>query len=327
MAGLRNREKRLGGPVAWSALTVAGGLIAGVFGYTATRPDTGPAAHADAGRRPFAANSAWNTPIPPHPRLARGSDATAAHLARGVHANLYRFGTPVYRVSGRTAGAHRRNVTCLRNWGPCLLRDVPIPADARPAPGSDGAMVVVDAAHLQVYDFWRARHTDTGWTAAWGTRDPLDGMGNEHGGAVGAGFSGLAGLVRLSDISTGRIDHALHFSTDIACAGRFRYPATKTDGSSHAADCLPEGARVQLDPSIDVDAIPDITPGEMAVARALQVYGAYNRDNGGAPMAFGFEYPAGRPDPYPAAGLSHDYYDFPHIPWKHLRVLASWNGR
>jgi hypothetical protein len=283
----------------------------------------GPALTATGGR-PFAARSAWNTPIPAHPKLAAGSAAEAAHLAAGVHADLYEFGTPVFQVPG--GSGTRQDVGCLEDWGPCLLKDVPMPDGARPSPGSDGSMIVVDAARRKVFDFWRMRRTGGGWAASWGTANPLYGKGDEHGGAVGAGFSGLAGLVRAFEIRQGRIDHALHFSTDNACAGRFAYPATKTDGASSAADCVPEGARVQLDPSVDVAAIPGITPGERTVARAMQVYGAYNRDNGGAPMAFGFENPAGRADPYPAAGLTPDYYAFPHIPWKRLRVLASWNG-
>lgn len=276
------------------------------------------------GGRPFADGSAWNTPIPAHPRLAANSRAAVAHLSEHVVANLYAYGTPVYTVTGPAAG---QNVACIEKWGPCLLQDVPIPGNARPAPGDDGAMVVIDTARRAVYDFWRLRRTGTGWQTSWGTANPLYGSGDERGGAVGAGFSGLAGLVRRFEIRRGHIDHALHFSSDASCAGRFAYPATKTDGISRAGNCVAEGARVQLDPSIDVGAIPGITRAEKTVARALQRYGAYNRDNGAAPMAFGFENPAGRMNPYPAAGLPHDYAAFPHIPWHRLRVLASWNGR
>jgi len=278
---------------------------------------------ADSGR-PFAADSAWNTPIPADPRLAANSDAAAAHLSRQVVANLYEFGSPVYTVSG---SADRQNIPCLEDWGPCLLKSVPIPMTAKTSSGSDSSMIIVDRSRKKVYDFWQLRQSGGGWQASWGTANPLYGKSNENGGAVGAGYSGLAGRVRMFEIRQGHIDHALHFSTDNSCSGRFLYPATKTDGSSGAGDCVPEGARVQLDPSVDVDAIPGITRGEKIVAKALQKYGAYNQNNGGAPMAFGFENPAGRADPYPAAGLDHDYYDFPHIPWTKLRVLASWNGR
>jgi hypothetical protein len=105
-----------------------------------------------------------------------------------------------------------------------------------------------------------------------------------------------------------------------------RYPASKTDGSSSLSNCIPEGARIQLDPSVNVDAISGITPGERAIAHALQTYGAYADNNGGAKMGFSFENPVSKTDPYPATGLAWDYYDMPHIPWNRLRVLNNWNG-
>ncbi len=42
----------------------------------------------------------------------------------------------------------------------------------------------------------------------------------------------------------------------------FRPPALKTDGDSRRADCLPEGARLQLDPALDLGSLPGLTPGE-----------------------------------------------------------------
>jgi hypothetical protein len=122
---------------------------------------------------------------------------------------------------------------------------------------------------------------------------------------------------------SGVIPHALSIATDNSCSGGFRAPAVKSDGSSGRGDCVPEGARLQLDPSINVDALPGITPGERAVAKALQTYGAINRDNAGTPLCVQFEAPFGEADPYPAAGFTGDYYQMPHIPWAKLRVLRG----
>lgn len=285
-------------------------------------------ARIEADPRPFASDSAWNLPIPDRPVLDPRSAAMVGHLAsqdRGF-ANLYAYGTPVFEADASTP---RHRVRCTASWGACGLEDrpVPIPADAAPSPGSDGSMVVIDRATRTVYDFWQARRIPGGWETSWGTANPLDGYGNDNGGAIGAGISALAGLVRTSEIRTGQIDHALVFSTDNACTTSYRYPATQTDGQSSAPDCIPEGARIQLDPLIDIEAIPGITPAERAVAKALQIYGAYCRDNGAAPMAFAFENPITTADPHPEAGLRWDYYGMPHIPWKRLRVLSNWTGR
>jgi hypothetical protein len=187
-------------------------------------------------------------------------------------------------------------------------------------------MVVIDRAADRVYDFWKARRTDSGgWEAGWGTWTGLGGDG--RGGGTGAGIDLLAGLVRTHEIRGGVIDHALSFASDLSCPAVFRYPATKTDGTATRRPCLPQGARVQLDPTIDVRRIPDVTPGEIAVAKALQTYGAYLRDSAAAPMAFGFERPTGEADPYRVvAGFPWDFYSMPHIPWDRLRVLRQWDG-
>ena len=108
----------------------------------------------------------------------------------------------------------------------------------------------------------------------------------------------------------------------------FVFPATKSDGSGSGSGCLPEGTRLQLDPSINLAGISGITPFELMVGKALQTYGAYIKDTAGSGTsgAIGFENPAdGQPDVYSQMGVG-DYYGFPHIPnaW---HVLNSWNGQ
>ena len=144
---------------------------------------------------------------------------------------------------------------------------------------------------------------------------------------TGAGVSRLAGVVRIAEVERGEIRHPLVFSTDIACSGAHRFPASKTDGLSDDPACIPQGARVQLDPDLDVDALEGLTAAERMVARALQRYGAYAIDNGGARMAYSFERPSGEDDPYPSVGLDRDYRRMDEIPWERLRVLRSWDGR
>lgn len=289
--------------------------------------DVGDAPIADSQEEFFGRDNPWNVPIPSDPVLDEDSDALVAALARerAGYALLYEHGLPVYESDAETP---RYEIECTEDWGPCGLEEgpVPVPAGARPSPG-DGAMVVIDRDSDRVFDFWLARRTaQGGWEAAWGTQTTVDGDG--QGGATGAGIDLLAGLVRTYEIRAGRIDHALTFASDLSCPDVFRHPATKTDGSSTRRPCLPQGARVQLDPSIDVRRIPDITPGEIAVAEALQKYGAYLRDSGAAPMAYAFERPTDEADPYPVvAEFPWDYYGMPHIPWERLRVLRQWDGR
>jgi hypothetical protein len=276
--------------------------------------------------RPFAAASVWNTPIPGNPAIDRNSAAmvrsvTASNTAT---ANLYEYGEPVFNA---VAGTPTARVTCTEDWGTCDVeeRTMRIPAEAQPTTGSDGRMIIVDLTDRVVCDFWQARKTGSGqWTTSWATCAPLDGSGSgPNGGATGAGINALTGVVRTFEVRNGHIPHTLSVATNNSCTGAFRAPATKTDGQSGRGDCVPEGARLQLDPSIDVDAIPGITPGERAVARALQTYGAINRDNCGSNLCVQFEAPFGEADPYPGAGFQGDYWTMPHIPWARLRVIAG----
>ena len=312
-------------PAASPAGSPSGAPSAVVAARSATAP-----LDADSGR-PFAADSAWNTELPADPVLDPRSGPMVASVlqdARAV-ANIYEFGDPVFTADAQTPTA---TVDCTMSWGDCPLegRLLRIPAEARPSPGSDGRVIVVDLVDRTSCDFWQASRVDaTHWTTSWGTCADLDGDGRAtsgSGGATGAGVNALTGVVRTFEMRNLEIPHALSVATNNSCAGEFRYPATKTDGHSSRADCIPEGARLQLDPSIDVDAIPGITPGERAIARALQIYGAINRDNSGSPICISFETPIAETDPFPAAGLVGDYYDMPHIPWEHVRVLRSWDG-
>jgi hypothetical protein len=286
--------------------------------------------------RPFAAASPWNLAIPDHPRLDENSDALVEALIEdgGGHALIYEFGIPVYEADADTPTV---TVTCTKKaWGKCPLagQRVPIPDGASPSSGSDGAMVVIDRSTGRVYDFWQvAQAGPDSWRASWGTWAPLGGegvggeVGGSAGGSTGAGINLLAGLVRVSEIENGAIEHALALVSDKSCPGTYRYPATKTDGHASEPPCIPQGARVQLDPAIDVGSIPGISPAERAVAEALQTYGGYLRDSGGTSLGMAFELPTGGADPYSAAGLPWDYYNMPDIPWDRLRVLNSWNGR
>jgi hypothetical protein len=271
----------------------------------------------------FAPTAAWNVPIPTGAVLDPNSSALAAHLASSVVADLYEYGIPVFDADASTP---RYTVTCTKPWGVCPLsqQPVPVPPGAQPSSGSDSAMAVIDWSEGRVFEFWQARAVGGGWQSSWGAVVSLDGDGT--GGATGSGDSVIAGLVRTSELAAGQINHALTFSSDNTCASSIRYPAIKTDGSSTASDCIPEGARVRLDPSVNLDLIPGITPAERAIGHALQTYGAFVRDTGGAPMAIIFQDPAGGPNPYPASGLTEDYASFPHLPWNALQVLRSWNG-
>jgi hypothetical protein len=273
--------------------------------------------------------------IPADAVLDPNSDAMVAYVARknAGYALLYEFGIPIWEAASTTPSSP---ITCTMApaWGPCPFTDgAPIPDGAYPHSGSDGAMVVVDRTANRSYEFWQFRREAAGYVTSWGAMFALDGAGwGGVGSSTAAGASRLGGVVRTFEIEVGEILHALVMSIDNACATGFRPPAVKTDGDSQRADCIPQGVRLQLDPTIDLQQIPGITRGEQIVARALQVFGVYVIDKGGGTMGISFELArdatsANNPGAvYLASGFAWDYFDMPHIPWSRLRVLRQWDG-
>ena len=297
-----------------------------------------PAAEAAAARPYFAAADwLWNT-IPDNPVLDGASTQMVAQLKTGKHVALLRqFGVTLRGPSGITGSTPRYDVAFSRvpSWGPDPFGTdkMPIPSGTPVPPGSDGHLAVADPTNGQVYNLWQARFSANKWQASWGSRVPLQGDGRETYGSssTGARLARYAAVVRASEIAARSIPHALFFSTDMAAlASNFRYPAAASDGANMArvATPIPEGARVQLDPTINLNAIPGITPFELTIGTALQRYGAYCGDNGGSRMSFLFEYESGGAvgPTYAAAGVPWDYFDLTRLPWDKLRVLRSWNG-
>jgi hypothetical protein len=92
---------------------------------------------------------------------------------------------------------------------------------------------------------------------------------------TGAGSSSLAGLLRGYDAThldeDGTYGHALQGASMYRAKGRWVSPATKSDGPDTSADAIPQGSRLQLNPSFNCGAIS--TPGIRAYCRTAQKYG------------------------------------------------------
>ncbi|MEJ2887998.1 hypothetical protein [Actinomycetospora aeridis] len=321
-----------------AVLVVLAACSSGARGGPVTSGDdagaVSPASVAPVQTRPFADDSPLNSPISDDPTIDPQSNAMISGMFDGDGvpiANIDEFGFGIYDAQASTP---KYTVTCRYNWGACPFdgHEVPL-TEAMEAPrGSDAQLAVIDWETRTVYEMWQYRWNDGEPSAAWGSVLSVDGSGLTQppdgiGHSRGSGFSVLAGVVRRYEIQQGRIDHALEFSTNRCKMNEFREPAFQTDGKVDEPNAVPEGARLQLDPSVDVDSLPDLTDAERIVARALQEYGAYAVDCGGSPMAIGFERtPSGAPSPYPNVGITHDYMPLGGIPTDKLRVLASWDS-
>lgn len=284
------------------------------------------------GGRPFSDDSPYNRVVPTKPVLDAQSPAMAARLAAQPAAlALFRHALPVYDVDATTP---LRAITSIRRPERSVLpaEGLRIPEGASPNSGANGALVLLDWSAGRAWELYRFGWDGAGVRVDSGAFVPFDGTGVPKRTSGYAGGSYLAGLIRVREIAQGRIPHALAFGTKFARKGTWRHPAQQTDGKLTGAETIPVGARIQLDPTLDLDAIAGLTPGERTIAEALQTYGAYCVGASGEPFLFFCEL---APDAtavdqpgsvYSANGFIGDGAPLSNIPWDRLRVLQQWDG-
>jgi hypothetical protein len=268
--------------------------------------------------RPFNAQSPWNTPIPANPTLDPNSAALIDDFKNssqwGVHldVNIDGYSIPLFWADASTP---KVLVTCRTGGhgfvgtnGSNATAMVPIPAGAAPDPQSDHHLLIVDRSTDTEYGMWDTVFANGAWTCGLGALLDLNGTGvrplakdatpwwEAHGArAWGVGLS--AGLIRPEEIAAGRIEHALVVAYPHIRAGMYVPPASTAQGANGVGAQkdrgIPCGGRIQLDPSIDVDAIAVSAAGK-AILRALQIYGAYVGDYSGALSLYGDNSPDAR---------------------------------
>jgi hypothetical protein len=276
---------------------------------------------------PYALTSPFNTPIPGDAQADQRSSAMVSGLVEvrrqgGFLLSVRRWTVPIYFAGASTP---RYDVSLSADWArQRILRRVPIPSNAQPDPGGDAHMVVVDRTTACEFDFWQARkESDRQWSASWANEISTRGSGVYARGlsARGSGFALLAGLVWPWELKAGHIDHALVFTYPFTKAGGPVAPATESDGRSTRDDAIPEGARLQLDPTLDLNTL-SLPRYELIIARALQKYGMYLADTGGSNVAIPIVSPQGYAhDPYSGVLPDTTYAPLSGIPLERMRVL------
>jgi hypothetical protein len=284
---------------------------------------------------PFAKADYLVTPIPSDavidPRSAQIVDQLTTD-PNPAAALLVEYGIPIVEadvdtpVVSITCTAQRDEICGVESVAP-----IRIPEDAAPNTGTDGALVVVDTDAGRTYELWRAERVSASeWSVEWGSTNELDGDGITTSGGSGSGLSRLVGIVRIDELRNGAIDHAIAVSSSETCTSEWRDPAWSSDGRRDGPHCVPMGARLQLDPTIDLDGL-ELRPGERIVAEALQEYGAYVVDSGASLISVFFELEPPTPgnelgEVLTDLGFRWDYDPLDGIPWERLEMLQNWDG-
>ncbi|GEM_PF-1132156 len=309
----------------------------------------------------YSADSPLNRPISQDPAIDPDSDAMVRLLqASGeLVIQVRQYSSPVYIADASTP---RRTVElpCGPWWelGASRMTGVPIPDGAEPTLDVDGSdnpvppdtttcgenadqdnnLIVLDLETRCEYDLWQFRWVGGQAVASWGGAVSLDGTGIYPGGLStrGSGFAFLGGLIWPDELQDGRIEHALVFNYPYTRAGGPVAPATATDGvwdgteeeirdlAGPGAVPMPEGARLQLDPELDLDTL-GLTSYERTIARALQKYGMFLVDTGGGSGIglYAIDPRSVQGNPYEGVLPDGDFVPLPNIPMDRFRVLET----
>ncbi|WP_433793560.1 hypothetical protein [Actinoplanes sp. CA-252034] len=279
------------------------------------------------GGRLYSATSPFNQAIPANPQLdPRSADyvrlLNRSKKEKGFVLALSEWTVPAYFAKQTTA----RHDVQIEGFDEVrrTMRGVPIPDNARPDPAEDAHLTVIDPATRCGYDLIGAKKTAAGWTAKWANVTSTADSGIYPFGMStrATGFAPLAGMIWPAELRSGRIDHALVFAYPYTRSGGPVAPATSSDGRTALAAAMPQGARVQLDPTLDLESL-GLTAHERTIAVALQRYGMYLGDTGGALALYAVNPQSFDTNPY--AGLLPDepYVFLDKIPVDRFRVLKT----
>jgi hypothetical protein len=317
---------------------------------TASAPGSGTSTESEASPSSpftfFSPSSFWNAALASNAALDPSSTQLVSAFAREVQSeeqvksgpwiNTTHASVPVYTVPASQPMVPVKLVNATDEPLSEAWSEVPLPANAEPATGSDKDLVVWQPSSGRLWEFWRLEHGGGGWSASWGgaIRDvssnpgvygPEAWPGAKDGWGVSATSMSIAGgLITLEDLEAGHIDHALAIAIPNTRLGVYASPARRTDGKSTEATSIPEGAHLRLEPGLDLASLhlPKLT---LMMAEAAQRYGIVVRDT--APNISFYAQdpiPTGT-EPYKGAG---GYFEgkepdelLASFPWSHLQLL------
>lgn len=305
-------------------------------------------------RTPYDTSAPWNTPIGATPTIDPNSTNFINRIitktplegqSAGVFANkavltsdVSQYTIPIYSFDNETPRASVQMSGYFSSYDAgdnsrvgygfaATIPNVPIPAQAVSGVGSDGQITFWDAQNNVEWGFWQFGKDPNGTYYAtngfrYHTGSGYNGRFADGKAGRGAGTTYLSGLVRRWEIEQGHIDHALSMAYK-GPSPECRYPASKSDGGNFggiAGTDAPEGARVQLNPSLDVTTL-GLSSAGVTIARALQQYGAYIIDNSGSTKVYiedqtTANWPISTADP-----LHIERYTVSAIPLNQLRVI------
>jgi hypothetical protein len=243
-----------------------------------------PAGTRDPWLQPYSSYSVWNTSIGSTAQWSVQSDADVIDLHHsGYYINAGMWSYPFYQGATDQAQA---SFTVTDNTYPIPNVMLNLPAGASPSypvQGGDHHMVVYSPDKKSIYHFFNCNTVSGGFGCGQSQMD------NACGEALG-GYGWGAGVIRAWELQAGTINHVLRYAlpTSLTKAGTtwtsgLAWPAMRSDYSGpnglYTGHVL-YGTTIGLPGGLNINSM-GLTPSGLALAAALQNYGAIQRDTGG----------------------------------------------
>jgi hypothetical protein len=143
----------------------------------------------------------------------------------------------------------------------------------------DRHALVVDPVNRMLYEFYQARRTDAGWTAACAAIFDLKSNRLRPDGWTSTDAAGLPifpAVIRYDEVERGMVEHAVRFTIRNSRRA-YVYPATHHASQKTDPNLPRMGERFRLRQDIDISGF---SPHAQAILKGLKKYGMFVADNG-----------------------------------------------
>lgn len=300
----------------------------GTARFAVDSPYTAVSNEPNASWRPFSQASLWNTPIPANPVVDPNSSAIVSWLNSllptfgptdrycGFAGQVEDYDHPIYYAKRSdpikrvvvapgqrdpSTTPNKLKITSMHN------RLIPVPANSPETKGTDRHLTIIvgDSA----YEMWGARRVNMGAdkiSMSWGAVTSLTGDGHteDRCGPTASGCPLVAGIIRLSELQSGHINHALAVTVRYVRYNDFVEPASGTatpdpgvsPGDSNDLSRPKTGARLQLNmTNSEIEAL-SMPAWKTTILKAMAEYGMIIVDTGGTSTSYTLLLESGAPD-------------------------------
>jgi hypothetical protein len=235
----------------------------------------------------FPADNPWNTRIddttkfPVHPMWSNYQPKM--NLSTHLHPDWGNWSTDHYGIPWQVVPSSQAGVPMTFQYadqsdpGP-----YPFPASAKveggAGSGGDMHVLVVEMGACSLYETWDSTYAAPGWSCGSGAKFDLSSNALRKDGwtsADAAGLPILPGLVKVSEVQAGAVNHAIRFTMNNTQQA-YIHPAVHAAGKSDPS-LPPMGLRLRLKASFDTSSFSGATK---VILVALQQYGIILADNG-----------------------------------------------